>query len=75
MNNPLFYTPEEAAQTLRAFGAEGQTAAAISTQAQNDPSALGYPVSVSGTRVRIPRWSFDRFWGIDKLKEKERKSS
>lgn len=31
---------------------------AINCQAQNDPEKLGYPVSVAGSRVRIPKAGF-----------------
>ena len=31
---------------------------AINVQAQRDPTALGFPVIVTGTRVRIPREGF-----------------
>ena len=30
----------------------------IRTQAQNDPTKLGFPVIVTGTRVRIPKNGF-----------------
>lgn len=30
-------------------------------QARNDPSKLGFPVIVCGTRVRIPRKAFIKF--------------
>lgn len=33
----------------------------INLQAQKDPKALGFPVVVIGTRVRIPRLGFVRF--------------
>ena len=32
----------------------------ISVQARTDPEALGFPVSVQGTRTRIPRRAFIR---------------
>ena len=68
MNNPLYYTPEEAEQTLRRFGDRVPTAEAIRTQAQKNRESLGYPVSVIGSRVYIPRHSFDTFWGIPEKK-------
>lgn len=34
----------------------------INLQARNDPSKLGFPVVVMGTRVKIPREAFLRFW-------------
>lgn len=66
MNNPLYYTPEEAEARLRSFGTRVPTAEAIRLQAQRDQDSLGYPVSVIGSRVYIPRHSFDAFWGIPK---------
>ncbi len=35
----------------------------INVQAQEDPVKLGFPVSVIGTRVRIPREAFLRWLG------------
>lgn len=64
MNHPLFYTPEEAEAAVKAFGPRGPTAEAIRMQAQNDPQKLGFPVSVTGTRVYIPKRSFNAFFGI-----------
>ena len=34
-------------------------------QAKTDPSKLGFPVCVIGTRVLIPRVSFLRWFGIE----------
>lgn len=38
-------------------------AAAIRLQAQKDPSKLGFPVTVIGNRVKIPRRPFLSFFG------------
>lgn len=44
----------------------------INLQAQNDPSKLGFPVIVMGTRVKIPREAFLRFWdGQETVEKKE----
>jgi len=38
----------------------------INLQAQRDPSVLGFPVIVTGSRVRIPKEAFVRFCkGLD----------
>ena len=63
MNNPLYYTPEEAEQRLRSFGG-GPSAEGMRAQAQKDHGSLGFPVCVIGRRVYIPRRSFDAFWGL-----------
>lgn len=36
----------------------------IRVQAQRDPSKLGYPVIVIGSRVRIPRIPFLKYLGV-----------
>lgn len=64
MNNPIYYTPDEAETRLREFGDRVPTADAIRAQAQANPVALGFPVCVVGRRVYVPRKSFDDFWGI-----------
>ena len=64
VNNPLFYTPEEAETAVKAYGQRGPTAEAIRYQAKEDPRKLGFPVSVIGSRVYIPRHSFNHFFGI-----------
>ena len=69
MNNPLFYTPEEAEAAVAAYGQRGPTAEAIRHQAREDARKLGFPVSVIGTRVYIPRHSFNVFFGIGGEKE------
>lgn len=40
----------------------------LRSQAQDDPSKLGFPVMVIGQRVKIPRWSFFKFLGIEEPK-------
>ena len=47
-----FLTPEEIAETI------GCKPYSINVQANADPSKLGFPVSIIGTRVRIPRLGF-----------------
>ena len=34
----------------------------IRSQAQADPQKLGFPVIVTGSRIRIPRLGFIHFW-------------
>lgn len=41
------------------FGAHQQT---INIQAKQDPDKLGFPVSVMGNRVKIPRLGFLHWW-------------
>lgn len=36
----------------------------IRVQAQQDPTKLGYPVIIIGTRVRIPRVPFLKYIGV-----------
>lgn len=50
-----FLTPEQASEVL------GCKPYAINVQAQADPSKLGFPVCVMGSRVRIPRRAFLRW--------------
>lgn len=50
-----FLVPEDIKGVLRC---DGQT---INLQAQADPSKLGFPVIVMGSRVRIPTAAFLRF--------------
>lgn len=52
-----FLTPCEVAPVL---GCDPHT---IRIQARGDPAALGFPVSVCGNRVKIPRVPFLRFMG------------
>lgn len=64
MNHPLYYTAEEAEAVLRKYGDGSPKAESIRAAAANGQN-IGFPVSVIGTRVYIPRKSFDLFWGID----------
>lgn len=48
-------TPEDVARVL------GCKAYNINLQAKKDPKALGFPVIMVGTRVKIPRRGFIRF--------------
>lgn len=48
-------TPDDVARVL------GCCAYNINLQAKKDPKALGFPVVVIGTRVKIPRLGFIRF--------------
>lgn len=64
MNHPLFYTPEEAEVVLKQFGPRAPSAEAIRTQAQKCPAALGFQVTVIGSRVYIPKKSFHEYWNI-----------
>ena len=41
----------------------------INLQAHNDPSKLGFPVSIVGKRVKIPREAFLRFWDGETIKQ------
>ena len=50
-----FLTPAEIAPVL------GCTPYSINLQAKADPSALGFAVCVTGTRVRTPRLAFLRW--------------
>lgn len=50
-----YLTPEQVAQIL-GCGAQG-----IRIQARNNPDLLGFPVSVIGTRTRIPKIPFIEF--------------
>lgn len=47
-----YLTPEDVRKVL------GCSQYAINVQAKKDPSRLGFPVCVMGTRVRIPRLGF-----------------
>lgn len=42
----------------------GADAQCIRSQAQSDPKSLGFPVSVIGSRVLIPRIPFLNFIGV-----------
>lgn len=54
----LFVSPADVSEILRC------DPQCIRKQAQTDPSQLGYPVIVQGSRVRIPRIPFLRFIGV-----------
>ena len=64
MSHPLYLTPEEAEYLLRKFGQRVPTAEAIRLEAKTHKENLGFPVSVFGTRIYIPRRSFLAYWGI-----------
>lgn len=53
----LFVAPADISEILRC------DPQCIRKQAQTDPSQLGFPVIVQGSRVRIPRIPFLRFIG------------
>ena len=53
----LFLTADEISETC---GSSPQT---IRVQAQQNPQSLGFPVSVIGSRVRIPRLPYLHFLG------------
>ncbi len=50
-----------AAEAARALACDPQT---LRSQAKSDPAALGFPVTVVGHRVRIPRAPFLDYTGI-----------
>lgn len=50
-----FLIPTDVAEVLKCMPYS------INVQAKSDPSKLGFPVIVSGTRVRIPRLAFIRW--------------
>lgn len=66
MNHPLFYTPTEAEALLKAKGVPSPSAEQIRAAAVDKPEHIGFPVCVMGTRVYIPKKSFDEFWGISR---------
>ena len=43
----------------------------IREQAHRDPKKLGFPVSVVGTRVLIPKEPFYKFIGLEEAKEND----
>ena len=43
----------------------GCTAQSIRVQARHDPSKLGFPTIVIGTRILIPRQKFMEFLGLE----------
>lgn len=50
-------TPKDVAEVL------GCNAYSINIQVKQDPSKLGFPAALVGTRVKIPRVQFLRFMG------------
>lgn len=60
-----FLTPKDVAKVL------GCDAQAIRIQANRCPERLGFPVSIIGTRVKIPKAGFLRFMKGE-LKENEK---
>ena len=58
-----FLVPEDVAKLL------GCKPYSINVQAQTDPAKLGFPVCVTGTRVRIPRAGFLHWmmYGVTRL--------
>lgn len=58
VSNEVFLKPSEVAEVLQC------DPQCIRVQAQRDPSKLGFPVIVQGSRVRIPRIPFLRFIGV-----------
>lgn len=63
-----FLTPEDVAEVI------GCKAHAINLQARSDPSALGFPVCMMGTRVRIPRQGFLHWMSFGNAPVCERRS-
>lgn len=57
-SNKIWLTPADVAPVLHC------DPQCIRVQAQKDPSRLGYPVIVMGSRVRIPRIPFLKFLGV-----------
>ena len=62
-SDKLFLTPSDVAKVI---GCEPYS---INLQAQQDPAKLGFPVCVTGSRVRIPRLGFLHWmtYGITRL--------
>lgn len=54
-----FFSPAQVSGVL------GCNPYSINVQAKNDPSRLGFPVVIVGSRVRIPAVPFLRFMGVD----------
>ena len=53
----VFLSPSDIAPMLRC------DAQCIRKQAQQNPAKLGFPIVVMGSRIRIPRIPFLRYWG------------
>lgn len=66
-SNKVFLLTEDVAEVL------GCKPYSINVQAQKDPAKLGFPVCVTGSRVRIPRAGFVHWmqYGITRLVEGE----
>ena len=60
-----FLTPKDVAKVL---GCDAQT---IRVQANRCPERLGFPVSIIGTRVKIPKQAFLRFMRGELKKDEE----
>lgn len=60
-----FLTPKDVAKVLRC---DAQT---IRVQANRCPERLGFPVSIIGTRVKIPKQAFLRFMRGELKKDEE----
>lgn len=62
-SDKVFLLTEDVAEVL------GCKAHSINVQAQQDPAKLGFPVCVTGSRVRIPRLGFLHWmqYGITRL--------
>ena len=56
-SDQVFVSPGDVAEILRC------DPQCIRTQAHKDPSKLGYPLIVIGTKIRIPRIPFLRYMG------------
>ena len=63
VSDKAFLLTEDVAEVL------GCEAYSINAQAQQDPAKLGFPVCVTGSRVRIPRLGFLHWmqYGITRL--------
>ena len=63
VSDKVFLLTEDVAEVL------GCKAYSINAQAQQDPAKLGFPVCVTGSRVRIPRLGFLHWmqYGITRL--------
>lgn len=63
ISDKVFLLTEDVAEVL------GCKAYSINAQAQQDPAKLGFPVCVTGSRVRIPRLGFLHWmqYGITRL--------
>lgn len=53
----IFLLAEDVAPLLRNSAPQS-----IRIQAHKDPAALGFPVTVLGTKTLIPRMAFIKFW-------------